>query len=110
MPSVALSSNKEEAVRAVLSLVGDLDVGINRLPLPATYVVETSAGNFHATFPLGRALPPSDAKAIAVALSDAIGGDSGTKDISHLWRSRAPRGTRDTATADCESDRAPLAA
>jgi hypothetical protein len=87
------STGKEEDVRAVLSLVGDLDsdlgkkaIGIDRLPLPATYVVETSAGNFHATFPLGRALPPSDAKAIAVALSNAIGGDSGTKDVSHLWR------------------------
>ena len=87
------STGKEEDVRAVLSLVGDLDsdlgkkaVGLNRLPLPATYVLETSANNFHATFPLGRALSPSDAKAIAVALSNAIGGDSGTKDISHLWR------------------------
>jgi hypothetical protein len=87
------SPGKEEDVRAVLSLVGDLDsdpgkkaVGIDGLPLPATYVVETSAGNFHATFPLGRALSPSDAKAIAVPLSNAIGGDSGTKDISHLWR------------------------
>jgi RepB DNA-primase from phage plasmid/Family of unknown function (DUF5906) len=87
------STGKEEDVLAVLSLVGDLDsdlgkkaARLDRLPLPATYVVETSAGNFHATFPLGRALPPSDAKAIAVALSNAIGGDSGTKDISHLWR------------------------
>jgi hypothetical protein len=31
-------------------------------------------------------LLPADAKPIAVALSDAIGGDSGTKDVSHLWR------------------------
>jgi uncharacterized protein DUF5906/DNA primase RepB-like protein len=87
------SSGKENDVLAVLSLVGDLDsdlgkkaVGLDRLPLPATYVVETSANNFHATFPLRRALSPADAKGLAVALSNAIGGDSGTKDISHLWR------------------------
>jgi RepB DNA-primase N-terminal domain len=83
----------EADVRAVLALVGDLDadigktgVGLNGLPLQPTYVVETSADNFHAVFPLERALLPSDAKPIAVALSDAIGGDSGTKDVSHLWR------------------------
>ena len=83
----------EADVRAVLALVGDLDsdvgkkgVGLNGLPMPPPYVVETSANNFHAVYPLGRALSPSDAKPIAVALSDAIGGDSGTKDVSHLWR------------------------
>ena len=83
----------EADVRAVLALVGDLDsdigkkaVGLDGLPLQPPYVVETSANNFHAVYPLGRALSPSDAKPIAVALSDAIGGDSGTKDVSHLWR------------------------
>jgi hypothetical protein len=83
----------EADVRAVLSLVGDLDsdigktaVAIDALPVQARYVVETSAGNFHATFPLARALPVSEAKPIAEKLSDAIGGDSGTKDTSHLWR------------------------
>jgi Virulence-associated protein E/RepB DNA-primase from phage plasmid len=83
----------EADVRAVLSLVGDLDsdigktaVALDALPLQAPYVVETSSGNFHATFPLGRALSVSDAKPIAIKLCDAIGGDSGTKDVSHLWR------------------------
>ena len=83
----------EADVRAVLALVGDLDsdvgkkgVGLNGLPMPPPYVVETSADNFHAVYPLGPALPPKDAKPVAVALSDAIGGDSGTKDVSHLWR------------------------
>jgi predicted P-loop ATPase len=61
-------------------------VALDKLPVLAPYVVETSAGNFHATFPLGRALPPSEAKQIAIKLSDAIGGDTGTKDVSHLWR------------------------
>ena len=83
----------EADVRAVLALVGDLDsdmgkkaVGLDGLPMQPPYVVETSANNFHAVYPLGRALSPKDAKPVAVALSDAIGGDSGTKDVSHLWR------------------------
>jgi hypothetical protein len=83
----------EADVRAVLSLVGDLDSDIGKkavdlegLPVPPTYVVETSAGNYHATYPLGRALSHTEAKPIAVKLCDAIGGDSGTKDTSHLWR------------------------
>jgi hypothetical protein len=80
-------------VRAVLALVGDLDsdkgkkaVGLHGLPVEPPYVVETSANNFHAVYPLGSALSPKDTKRVAVALSDAIGGDSGTKDVSHLWR------------------------
>ncbi len=89
----AHAAGGEEDVVAVLSLVGDLDsdigktaLALDKLPVSAPYIVETSAGNYHATFPLGRALPPWDAKQIAVKLSDAIGGDSGTKDTSHLWR------------------------
>jgi hypothetical protein len=87
------SPGREADVRAVLALVGDLDsdegktgVGLDRLPMEPTYVVETSANNFHAVYPLRKVLSPSDAKVVAVALSNAIGGDSGTKDVSHLWR------------------------
>jgi len=87
------SKGKEQDVLAVLALVGDLDSDIGKkavdlagLPLQAPYVVETSKGNYHATYPLARALVPSEAKPIAIALSKAIGGDSGTSDISHLWR------------------------
>jgi hypothetical protein len=82
----------EADVRAVLALVGDLDadkgkaVSLDDLPLDAPYVVETSSGNCHATFPLKHALTAAEAKPIAIALSDAINGDSGTKDVSHLWR------------------------
>jgi putative DNA primase/helicase len=83
----------EADVRAVLALVGDLDsdkgktvVSLDGLPLKAPYVVETSAGNYHATFPPVRALSMEEAKPIAEALSDAIGGDAGTKDMSHVWR------------------------
>jgi hypothetical protein len=89
----ATSAGGEDDVRAVLCLVGDLDsdigkkaVGLDGLPLPAPYVIESSKGNFQPVFPLGRALSKAEAKPIAMALSDAIGGDSGTKDTSHLWR------------------------
>ena len=54
------SPGGEADVRAVLALVGDLDadigkraVGLDGLPLQPPYVVETSAGNFHAVYPLG---------------------------------------------------------
>lgn len=87
------STGKEADVRAVLALVGDLDadigktaVGLDDLPLPPTYVIESSCGNYQAVFPLGRALSYAEAKPIAICLSDAIHGDSGTKDTSHLWR------------------------
>ena len=87
------SSGGEADIVVVLALVGDLDsdkgkkaVSLAKLPLAAPYVVETSAGNYHATFPLQRALTVAEAKPIAIALSNAIGGDTGTKDTSHLWR------------------------
>jgi hypothetical protein len=87
------SKGDENHVAALLAFVGDLDsdagktgLGLDELPLPAPYVVESSEGNFQPVFPLGRALSQAEAKPIAIALSDAIGGDSGTKDTSHLWR------------------------
>jgi phage gp37-like protein len=48
--------------------------------------LETSEGNYQPVFPLARALTQSDAKPIAVALGDAIGADSRTKDTSSLFR------------------------
>ncbi len=83
----------EADVLAVLALVGDLDsdtgkkaVKLAELPLAAPYVLETSTDNYHAVFPLQRALTSVEAKPIAIALSNAIKGDTGTKDTSHLWR------------------------
>ena len=83
----------ESDVRAVLALVGDLDsdigktaVGLDKLPLAAPYVIESSAGNFQSFWPLATALTVEAAKPIAIALSNAIGGDTGTKDVSHVWR------------------------
>jgi predicted P-loop ATPase len=76
-----------------LAFVGDLDAdtgkagtGLAGLPLASPYVMETSEGNFQPVFPLARALSPSEAKPIAVALGDAVGADSRTKDTSSLFR------------------------
>jgi hypothetical protein len=87
------SKGEEKDVVAFLAPVGDIDsdqgktgLKLDKLPLPPAYVVETSKDNFHATYPLSRALLPEEAKRIAVKLKDAIGCDGGTGDISHIWR------------------------
>jgi predicted P-loop ATPase len=87
------SKGAKEHVAALLAPVGDIDsdqgktgLTLDKLPVTPPYVVETSRGNFHATYPLSRALLPEEAKRIAVKLKDAIGCDGGTGDISHLWR------------------------
>jgi predicted P-loop ATPase len=81
----------EQHVVATLALVADLDndkleLPLATLPLDPPYVIESSSGNFQPVFPLSRALANGEAKALAVALSDFIGGDTGTKDLSHVWR------------------------
>jgi predicted P-loop ATPase len=81
----------EKHVIATLALVADLDndkaeLPLGALPLEAPYVIESSNGNFPPVFPLARALGSGEAKALAVSLSDFIGGDAGTKDLSHVWR------------------------
>ena len=79
----------EQDVLASLALVADWDTDkyqLNTLPIDAPYVIETSAGNFQPIFPLARTLANGAAKALAVSLSDFVGGDAGTKDLSHVWR------------------------
>jgi RepB DNA-primase from phage plasmid len=81
----------EKHVISTLALVADLDndkdeLPLSILPIDAPYVIESSAGNFQPVFPLARALANGEAKALAVALSDFVGGDAGTKDLSHVWR------------------------
>ena len=79
----------EADVVAVLAAVADIDndkYSIGELPIDAPYVLETSAGNYQAVYPFSRPLPVSEAKPLLVALSDAVGGDQGTKDCSHVWR------------------------
>jgi hypothetical protein len=87
------SKDGEGDVRPALAFVGDLDAdtgkaggGLAGLPLASPYVMETSEGNFQPVFPLARALTPSEAKPIAVALGEAVGADSRTKDTSSLFR------------------------
>jgi predicted P-loop ATPase len=81
----------EKQVVVTLALVADLDndkgeLPLNALPLEAPYVIESSDGNFQPIYPFARALANGEAKALAVSLSDFIGGDTGTKDLSHVWR------------------------
>jgi hypothetical protein len=87
------SKGGEEHVVAALAFVGDLDAdtgkagtGLDGLPLASPYVIETSAGNYQPVFPLARPLFQEQAKPIAVALGDAVGADSRTKDTSSLFR------------------------
>ena len=87
------SKGAEKHVVAALAFVGDLDAdtgkaatGLGGLPLASPYIMETSEGNFQPVFPLARALSQAEAKPIAVALGDAIGADSRTKDTSSLFR------------------------
>jgi RepB DNA-primase from phage plasmid len=79
----------EADVVAVLAAVPDLDndkYTIGELPVEAPYIVESSPGNFQPVYVFERPLPPGEAKPVLTALSDFIGGDSGTKDCSHVWR------------------------
>jgi Primase C terminal 2 (PriCT-2)/Family of unknown function (DUF5906)/RepB DNA-primase from phage plasmid len=73
----------------VLALVADQDndKGVaGALPLPAPYMVESSSGNFQSVYPLSRALTLAEGKPIGQALANALGGDSGPGDMSHVWR------------------------
>jgi RecA-family ATPase len=79
----------ESDVVAVLAAVPDLDndkYTLGKLPVEAPYIVETSPGNFQPIYIFDKPLSPADAKPALAALSDFVGGDSGTKDCSHVWR------------------------
>ena len=79
----------ETDVIAVLAAVGDLDndkYQIGELPVEAPYIVESSPGNFQPVYVFERPLPPSEAKPVLTAICDFVGGDSATKDCSHVWR------------------------
>jgi RepB DNA-primase from phage plasmid len=79
----------ESDVISVLATVGDLDndkYQLGELPIAAPYIVETSPGNYQPFSSFSRPLSVKDAKPVLTALSDFIGGDTGTKDASHIWR------------------------
>jgi hypothetical protein len=59
---------------------------LGELPVEAPYIVETSPGNFQPVYIFERPLVAAVAKPVLAALSDSVGGDSGTKDCSHVWR------------------------
>jgi predicted P-loop ATPase len=83
------AKGREDQVTATLGLVVDWDADkyqLDTLPLEPPYVIQTSEGNLQPVFPLAHALANGEAKALAVALSDFVGADEGTKDLSHVWR------------------------
>jgi RecA-family ATPase len=82
-------SRKEADIAAVLGFVvdGDADKGKDAptSPLPADYIIESSAGNLQYFLWLDQPLPAAEAKPLAVALKRATGAD-GANDIVHVWR------------------------
>lgn len=79
----------ESDIGCVLACVvdGDSDKGREapQPPLPAAYIVETSAGNTQHVLPFDRPLLPGEAKPLCVALKRMTGGDC-ADDMSHVWR------------------------
>jgi hypothetical protein len=74
---------------SVLGLIADMDADtgkVGTLPLPPSYVVETSPGNTQPTFLLDKPVSPEVAARLAKALQKATGADFGTGDIAHVWR------------------------
>ena len=72
-----------------LAAIEDVDndkQGRATIPLEASYVVESSPGNFQRVHVFDRPLAANEAKPVLTALNAATGGDAGEKDISHVWR------------------------
>jgi RecA-family ATPase len=88
-PETPAGSRKEADIAAVLGFVvdGDADKGREAptSPLPADYIIESSAGNQQYFLWLDQPLPPEEAKAYARALKRATGADA-ANDIVHVWR------------------------
>jgi hypothetical protein len=82
---------EEEDVVGVLALVIDFDDAdaanyAARLPVTAPYVINSSAGRFQTFLPFDQPVDMAEAKAVAIALNQAISGDYCTVDMSHVWR------------------------
>ncbi len=72
------SKGSETDAIAVLALVADMDHDRGKagtLPIEAHYILETSAGNQQAIYIFSEPLTPAEAKPLAEALTNAIGGD-----------------------------------
>jgi hypothetical protein len=81
----------ENDIVAVLGLVADFDdrdaaAYATRLPLPPNYVLETSAGRYQAFYFFDRPATLNEAKPLGQALKEYARCDSGTGDMSHVWR------------------------
>jgi RepB DNA-primase from phage plasmid len=79
----------ESDVVACLAAIADLDNDKHKfgeLPVEPSYVIETSPGNYQAFYFFDQPLSASKAKPVLAALCDSVGGDSGTKDVAHVWR------------------------
>lgn len=89
-PGLPVGKKGAEAdIVAVLAAVADLDgdKGVScEPPAEASYIVETSPGNSQAFYIFPRPLTVGEAKPALCALADAVGGDSATRDCSHVWR------------------------
>jgi AAA domain/RepB DNA-primase from phage plasmid len=82
-------TRKEEDIAVVFGfdIDGDADKGKEAPvpPLPADYVLESSAGNLQHFLFLDRPLPPAEARAYGRALKRATGAEC-ADDIGHVWR------------------------
>jgi hypothetical protein len=81
----------EQQIVASLGLVADFDDAAaanyaGRMPVPASYVIETSRGRFQAFILFDKPVEPTKAKQVARLLKDRTNCDHGTSDISHVWR------------------------
>ena len=74
---------------SILGLVADMDADtgkIGTMPVAPSLVVETSPGNTQPFILFDQAVAPEKAETLAKALQIATGSDSGTGDITHVWR------------------------
>jgi RepB DNA-primase from phage plasmid len=81
----------ERDIVAVLGFVADFDDPdaarwAERLPLPPSFVLETSAGRFQAFYLFDKPEAFETAKPVAVRLKAYAGCDHGSADLSHVWR------------------------
>jgi predicted P-loop ATPase len=83
------AKRSKDTVAAVLALVvdGDADKGEAppQPPVPASYVIESSAGNFQHFLILDPPLPPVEAQELGDRLKPKTGADA-ANDIVHVWR------------------------
>lgn len=89
-----LPSNKKGSIKDIVSVFGlcaDFDDDrahdyLKRLPMEPDFVLETSKGRFQAVYLFASLVEPEAAIEVAKLLKDYSECDTGTKDISHVWR------------------------